>query len=51
MSKLTDFLHKLIDQVGASSLHPEVDALEEKETTATPADETKGEEETPNAAE
>jgi hypothetical protein len=45
MSALTEFLHKLVDHVGASSLHGDIDALD------TPADETEGKEETPNAAE
>lgn len=31
MSKLTDFLHRLVDTVGASSLHGEVDKLAEDE--------------------
>lgn len=52
MSKLTDLLHKVLDEVGLSSLHGEVDELD-KETA--PADDTKdaekGEEDTTNAAE
>jgi hypothetical protein len=44
VSKLTDFLHELVDRVGVSSLHDAVDELD------TPADET-GEGETSNAAE
>lgn len=48
MSALTDFLHKVLDEVGLSSLHGEVDALD-KETA--PTDDTTGEEDTTNAAE
>lgn len=47
MSKLTDFLHKLVDHVGASSLHGAIDELD-KETT--PASE-KDSEEVTDAAE
>lgn len=43
MSNLTDFLRKLVDHVGASSLNTDIDKLEN--------DDAKGEEETPNAAE
>lgn len=48
MSKLTDLLHKVLDEVGLSSLHGEVDELD-KETA--PTDETDGKEDTTNAAE
>jgi hypothetical protein len=43
MSKLTDLLHKLVDSAGISSLHNDIDDLEN--------DDTNGEEETTNAAE
>lgn len=35
MSALTDFLHKLVDHVGASSLHGAIDELD-KEATPEP---------------
>lgn len=31
MSRLTDFLHKLVDHVGASSLHTDIDNLAKDE--------------------
>jgi len=42
--KLTQFLHKLLDHVGAGGLHSDVDAL-----TKDDASEEKGEEDTTNA--
>jgi hypothetical protein len=43
VSSLTDFLHKLADAVGVSSLHSDIDDLDNDDTT--------GEEETDNAEE
>jgi hypothetical protein len=47
MSKLTDFLHKLVDRIGDQGLHAEVDELAKDETPATE----KAPEEDTNAAE
>jgi hypothetical protein len=43
MSKLTDLLHKLVDSAGISSLHNDIDELEN--------DESNGEEDLTNATE
>lgn len=58
MSTLTDFLHKLVDHIGASSLHADVDRLAKDETETAVKDvatdvetEIEGKEETPNAPE
>jgi hypothetical protein len=53
MSALTDFLHKLVDHVGASGLHSDIDELakDEGETAvkAVESDADKGEGETTSA--
>ena len=49
MSALTDFLHKLVDHVGVSSLHADIDALDQPESTEEATKD--GEEDTTNAAE
>ena len=49
MSALTEFLHKLVDHVGVSSLHADIDALEKPETSEEATKD--GEEDTTNAAE
>lgn len=54
MSALTDFLHKLVTHVGASSLHTDIDELaKDEEKTAVKDVETDvaGKEESTNAAE
>jgi hypothetical protein len=56
MSALTDFLHKLVDHVGAGSLHEDIDNLvkdegktAEKDAETDAKDAVDGKEETTNA--
>lgn len=51
MSKLTDFLHKLVDRIGDQALHAEVDELTKSEAPADNAEEKNPEEVKANDAE